>query len=90
MYRRPHLPRTGILSASSILFLSEAFDIEGLGSKVIEEFYKDNVIKNPADIFTIEQRNQPELIDLFAPEVPNSFRLQNRRRWGKKSVENLI
>ena len=68
----------------------EAFDIEGLGSKVIEEFYKDNVIKNPADIFTIEQRNQPELIDLFAPEVPNSFRLQNREGWGKKSVENLF
>lgn len=68
----------------------EAFDIEGLGSKVIEEFYHDNIIRNPADIFTIEQRNQPELIDLFAPEVPNSFRLQNREGWGKKSVENLF
>lgn len=68
----------------------EAFDIEGLGSKVIEEFYKDNIIKNPADIFTIEQRNQPELIDLFAPEVPNSFRLQNREGWGKNRWKTCL
>ena len=68
----------------------EAFDIEGLGSKVIEEFYRDGIIKNPADIFTIEQRNQPETLDLFAPIQPNSFRLQNREGWGKKSVENLF
>ena len=68
----------------------DAFDIEGLGCKVIEDFYKEGIIKNPADIFTIEKRNQPETLDLFAPLQPNSFRLQNREGWGKKSVENLF
>ena len=68
----------------------DAFDIEGLGSKVIEEFYRDKIIQNPADIFTIEQRNQPDIIDLFSPLSANSFRLQNREGWGAKSVDNLF
>lgn len=66
----------------------EAFDIEGLGDKIIEDFYNEEIIKNPADIFTIEQRNGEAIGGLFAVNSP--FPLENREGWGKKSVENLF
>ena len=56
-----------------------AFDIEGIGSKVIEQFYKEGLIKTPVDIFTLEKRN-PE----FAPP------LEEREGWGELSVKNLF
>jgi DNA ligase (NAD+) len=31
-----------------------AFDIEGMGTKIIESFYQDGLIKTPADIFRLE------------------------------------
>jgi DNA ligase (NAD+) len=34
-----------------------AFDIEGLGEKQIELFWNKNLIKKPADIFTLEEKN---------------------------------
>lgn len=64
----------------------EAFNIEGLGDKVIEDFYKENIIKTPFDIFTLEERNSPA--DLFS-SAP-SLNLENREGWGKKSVANLF
>jgi len=64
----------------------EAFDIEGLGAKIIEDFYKENIIKNPVDIFLLEQKNSGE--DLFSSA--EGLRLENREGWGKKSVENLF
>ncbi len=64
----------------------EAFNIDGLGDKVIESFYQDKIIQTPYDIFTLEERNQPA--DLFS-SAP-SLNLENREGWGKKSVNNLF
>ncbi|WP_425405972.1 NAD-dependent DNA ligase LigA [Hwanghaeella sp.] len=35
----------------------DAFDIEGLGTKSIEEFWNDGLIRQPADIFTLKAEN---------------------------------
>ena len=64
----------------------EAFNIEGLGDKVIDAFYQEGIIQTPYDIFTLEERNKPA--DLFS-ETP-SLNLENREGWGKKSVSNLF
>lgn len=56
-----------------------AFDIEGLGAKIIEEFWNEGLIKNPADIFTIEEKNRNSLTPL-----------KNREGWGDLSVKNLF
>lgn len=64
----------------------EAFNIEGLGDKVIEDFYIEGIIKTPFDIFTLEQRNQPT--DLFS-STP-SLELEKREGWGTKSVKKLF
>ena len=58
-----------------------AFDIEGLGKKQIEAFFKDEqlFIREPADIFTLEQR-----------DAQNLAKLKNRDGWGEKSAEKLF
>lgn len=56
-----------------------AFDIEGLGAKQMEQFYADNWIKTPADIFTLRDR--------FGTGVQQ---LKNREGWGEKSANNLF
>ncbi len=52
-----------------------AFDIEGLGDKIIAEFYADGLIQSPPDIFTLETR---------------AAKLQEREGWGETSVRNLF
>lgn len=64
----------------------EAFNIEGLGDKVIEDFYNEGIISTPYDIFTLEARNKPQ--DLFS--TTPSLNLENREGWGKKSTQNLF
>ncbi|MFU8882962.1 MAG: NAD-dependent DNA ligase LigA [Rhodobacterales bacterium] len=58
-----------------------AFDIEGLGAKQIEMFYHDDVlpIREPADIFTLRQRDEGNL-----------SKLKNRDGWGERSTANLF
>lgn len=56
-----------------------AFDIEGLGAKIIEEFYADGLIKTPADIFMIEARDKGSLTPLRV-----------REGWGDLSVKNVF
>ncbi len=56
-----------------------AFDIEGLGEKIIEEFWEKELIKSPADIFRLEKKNK----SLQPP-------LEEWEGWGEKSVEKLF
>ena len=56
-----------------------AFDIEGLGAKQVEAFFKDGWIKTPADIFTLRER--------FGSGLQQ---LKNREGWGEKSALNLF
>lgn len=57
----------------------DAFDIEGLGAKQVEAFFHEELIKNPADIFTLEARDAEGLT-----------RLRHREGWGEKSAGNLF
>src|SRR5690242_8756873 len=54
-----------------------AFDIDGLGDKQIELFYERGWVKEPAEIFTLEDRN-------------NKIRLQEVEGFGETSVRNLF
>ncbi len=56
-----------------------AFDIEGLGDKIIAEFYADELIQWPHDIFTLEERDRKSL-----------KRLKDREGWGEASVKKLF
>ncbi|MGO8923403.1 MAG: NAD-dependent DNA ligase LigA [Xanthobacteraceae bacterium] len=54
-----------------------AFDIDGLGDKQIELFYENGWVKEPADIFTLEDRN-------------GKIHLQEVEGFGDTSVRNLF
>ncbi len=56
-----------------------AFDIEGLGAKQIEQFYRDGWIRTPADIFRLKEKLGSGL-----------NLLKNMEGWGEKSAENLF
>lgn len=66
----------------------EAFDIVGLGEKVVEEFFAEGFLKNPADIFTLEERNHAPAVDLFSPN--RALNLEKKAGWGRLSVKNLF
>lgn len=67
----------------------EAFNIEGLGSKIVEEFFNEGILQNPADIFTLEERNGGQEDDLFSSNR-EGLHLENQEGWGKKSADNLF
>jgi DNA ligase (NAD+) len=54
-----------------------AFDIDGLGEKQIELFYEKGWVKEPADIFTLEERNA-------------KIHLEEVEGFGETSVRNLF
>ncbi len=56
-----------------------AFDIDGLGSKQVEQFYLDGWIKEPADIFLLRAR--------YGSGIQQ---LKNKDGWGEKSATNLF
>jgi len=61
------------------LFVSRgAFDIDGLGAKQIDYFFEQGWVKEPADIFTLEQRNGQQ------------FTLEKVEGYGDISVRNLF
>jgi DNA ligase (NAD+) len=55
-----------------------AFDIEGLGDKQIEHFFRDGLIKTPADIFALKARDA------------RLQKLKDREGFGETSVRNLF
>ena len=57
----------------------DAFDIEGLGEKQIEAFYRDGIIARPQDIFTLEARDARSL-----------KKLKDREGMGETSAHNLF
>ena len=54
-------------------------DIEGLGEKQLAKFLDDGLIKEPADIFTLEARDKTSLTPM-----------RNREGMGEQSVRNLF
>lgn len=51
------------------------FDIEGLGDKIIKEFWDEGIVKSPADIFRLSKHADV---------------LREREGWGELSVKNLL
>ncbi|PVB61752.1 NAD-dependent DNA ligase LigA [Labrenzia sp. 011] len=56
-----------------------AFDIEGLGDKQIDAFYQEGLVRTPAEIFTLEERDRQSLT-----------KLRNREGWGAQSARKLF
>jgi DNA ligase (NAD+) len=60
------------------LFVSRgAFDIDGLGQKQIDYFFEEGIVREPADIFTLEARN-------------DKLKLEEIEGYGETSVRNLF
>lgn len=57
----------------------KAMDIDGLGAKQIERFYEDGRIKEPADIYALQERYSSGL-----------QRLANKDGWGEQSAQKLF
>jgi DNA ligase (NAD+) len=57
----------------------DAFDIEGLGAKQVEAFYRDGLIANAADIFVLREREQR-----------SQEKLADREGWGPTSAAKLF
>jgi DNA ligase (NAD+) len=57
----------------------DAFDIEGLGKKQVDNFFEEERIKNIVDIFKLEEK-----------EKTNSNPLIKKEGWGEKSTTNLF
>ncbi len=61
-----------------LLFVSRrAFDIDGLGEKQLQYFFDEGWVKEPADIFTLQKRN-------------NRLKLEEIEGYGETSVRNLF
>ncbi len=57
----------------------DAFNIEGLGDKIIRSFWEEGIIKSPEDIFKIEEKIKS-----------GQLNLKDREGWGELSQNNLI
>jgi len=63
-----------------------AFDIDGLGEKQIAFFYEQGWVEEPADIFTLHERNGK----LVLQESGEKIRLEEVEGFGETSVRNLF
>ncbi|GAB4164162.1 MAG: NAD-dependent DNA ligase LigA [Rickettsiaceae bacterium] len=57
----------------------DAMDIDGMGAKQVEFFLDKKLIKNPVDIFRLEQLDSSSIT-----------KLENMPGWGKKSAQKLF
>ncbi len=57
----------------------DAFDIEGLGEKTVQEFFDDGILKEPADIFRLEERY-----------AAGDKAIAAREGWGEQSAAKLF
>ena len=57
----------------------DAFDIEGLGEKQVQALFDWDLVRAPADVFTLERRDEKSLTPL-----------RNREGWGTTSARNLF
>lgn len=55
----------------------DAFDIEGLGERHLQNFFEWEIVRTPPDLFTLESRNL-------------TINLEAREGWGAKAVTNLF
>jgi DNA ligase (NAD+) len=55
----------------------DGFDIEGFGEKQVLAFYAEGIVREPADIFTLEARNK-------------KLKLEEREGYGETSTRNLF
>ena len=61
-----------------VYFVSRpAFDIDGLGERQIHDFFDNEIVREPADIFTLEARNA-------------ELKLEEREGYGEKSTTALF
>jgi len=60
-----------------------AFDIEGLGEKQIQFFFEKEWVREPADIFTLEERNN-------SGALAGGKKIQEYDGYGETSVRNLF
>ncbi len=74
----------------------QAFDIEGLGEKQIASFHDEGIIREPAEIFTLRERQEAGKIDLYRYDLDDEGE-RKRDKSGKekpptnlKSVQNLF
>ncbi len=57
----------------------DAFDIEGFGGKTIDAFHDEGIVRTPADIFTLEDR-----------DAQADLKIVDREGWGETSSANLF
>ncbi|MEO0393886.1 MAG: NAD-dependent DNA ligase LigA, partial [Pseudomonadota bacterium] len=58
----------------------DALDIEGFGSKIVQQFWDDETVRSPADIFTIQTRDEADPLSA----------LKNKPGWGPQSAAKLF
>lgn len=73
-----------------------AFDIEGLGTKQVEAFHEEGIVKEPAEIFTMQKRQLAGEIDLYRYDTDETG-VRKKDKAGKekpptnkKSIDNLF
>jgi len=74
----------------------QAFDIEGLGAKQIDTFFEAEIIREPADIFTLRKRQDAGDVELYRYDLDDDGKRKRNKNGdekpptNEKSVQNLF